>query len=548
MTRVEPNVSLLLPASSVSLDSSDQATSTKERDYWDYYTDSSIPWYERALAGAALPLAAVLQLTGCGYREIVEYKNVDDYCPDNDGDEYADAGCGGDDCDDGAFSVNPDAEEIPYDGIDQDCDNDDLTDLDEDGFDAEEAGGDDCDDADDDIYPFRLEECNGIDDNCDGAIDEGLETTTYYVDNDGDGQGDANAVGVDSCSSLGAGYVTNNRDCADADPDVYQGATEVCNHMDDDCDGVADEDVETTYYQDADGDNYGNPNVSTSACSAPAGFETDNDDCDDTNPDVHPGAEEIPDNGIDENCNGLEDEWTVNCDADSFPTIQEAVDVAIDSGADQSILICAGTYSETVSASLYSVGLDIQGESGTIITGGFDLGNLNDSISFNNLEFDGGYISAAGSGGSMSVDNCTFHNLIGNDAIYFSSGDSLTVSNTTIYNNEFGSCCGGAIEFGGNFLSIQNSSMHDNTAQQMVVGIWEGRAEVIDSYVEDNEAYLSSPYGAVFYLDDSANYLESINTVWDGNSPADVFMNFGDTYTAGSETDFYCSTSTGTCE
>ena len=108
-------------------------------------------------------------------------------------------------------------------------------------------------------------------------------------------------------STAPAGYSTNNTDCNDSNTNVHPGATEVCNGIDDNCNGQVDEGVKTTFYRDADGDGYGNPNVTTQACSQPAGYVTNNTDCNDSNPNVHPGATEIC-NGIDDNCNGQIDE------------------------------------------------------------------------------------------------------------------------------------------------------------------------------------------------------------------------------------------------
>jgi hypothetical protein len=165
----------------------------------------------------------------------------------------------------------------------------------------------DCNDENPDINPTALETCNAIDDNCNTDIDEGLTIYTLYADVDGDTYGNSDAT-VDTCIESILGYVTNSLDCNDTLASVYPGATELCNYLDDDCDGLADENL--TYilsYQDADSDDYGNPLVDSLACDLPAGYILDNTDCDDTNPDVYPGAEEVL-NGLDDDCDQVADE------------------------------------------------------------------------------------------------------------------------------------------------------------------------------------------------------------------------------------------------
>ena len=152
----------------------------------------------------------------------------------------------------------------------------------------------DCDDTDPTISPGAEEICdNGIDDDCDGLIDYS-DPDCPCIDIDGDGYGDpANPA-----------CLFPQWDCDDTDPDVYPGAIEICeNGIDDDCDGLVDELEDCC--KDMDGDGYGDP--ANPACLFSQW------DCDDTDPDVYPGAEEICDNGIDDDCDGLVDANDPDC-------------------------------------------------------------------------------------------------------------------------------------------------------------------------------------------------------------------------------------------
>jgi len=120
-----------------------------------------------------------------------------------------------------------------------------MLDRDEDGFSVE----DDCDDGDATVYPGAEEVCDGADNDCDGVVDApGLEGgSLWYPDADGDGYGDENADPIESCLPPD-GYVDNNIDCDDDDPDAYPGA----DGFDDDCDPFdgGSDDADTATYGD----------------------------------------------------------------------------------------------------------------------------------------------------------------------------------------------------------------------------------------------------------------------------------------------------------
>jgi predicted outer membrane repeat protein len=176
-------------------------------------------------------------------------------------------------------------------------------DLDGDGFNALA----DCDDSDPLVNPDATEECDFIDNNCDGILD-GADATgavVWYPDLDDDGHGSAFGE-IYSCNAP-SGYVSSSDDCNDSDSLVNPGASEICDGHDQDCDGEVDEGVLLAWYTDEDGDGFGSEEVLGWACEGPAGSASETGDCDDADASVSPAGVEVCD-ALDNDCDGSVDE------------------------------------------------------------------------------------------------------------------------------------------------------------------------------------------------------------------------------------------------
>lgn len=162
--------------------------------------------------------------------------------------------------------------------------------------------------------PASTEICDGIDNDCDGVVDDNTSASTWYQDQDGDGYGDL-SVQITTCNPP-PGYAAVAGDCDDTDASISPSAGEVCNNIDDDCDGTVDDNVVggTPWYADADGDGYGNPSNQIISCNPPTGYVSNGADCNDLNAMTHPGGFETC-NGNDDDCDGTIDDnlGTITC-------------------------------------------------------------------------------------------------------------------------------------------------------------------------------------------------------------------------------------------
>ena len=264
-----------------------------------------------------------------------------------------------DDCDDADPLRFPGATDV-CDGVDNDCDlrvDEDSTtsswwpDTDEDGYgdrsaapvvSCEEPDGHvdnngDCNDASETDNPDGVEVCDLRDNDCDGTIDEGQRVYVLVPDADGDGYGDDSARPVFSCEPV-VGLTETLGDCDDSSELISPDATEVCDDVDNDCDGFVDNQAAGAelWFVDADGDGFGAATNLVLACNPPLNASAVGGDCDDRLTATNPEADELCDRR-DNDCDGTIDEGVTNACGLCGATPAEVCGDLLDNDCDGSI-------------------------------------------------------------------------------------------------------------------------------------------------------------------------------------------------------------------
>ena len=400
-------------------------------------------------------------------------------CADQDNDGDPDKS----DCADFDKSIHDDAKEV-CDGVDNNCNGQvdegvaitAFWDRDLDGFGDDEfvsrvcklppdgslVGGD-CDDLNPLTHPDASEICDGLDNDCNDIIDEDAPLNTFYVDNDGDDHGDS-SDSVESCLAP-PGYVGSSDDCDDNEPEAWTDRVEICDNIDNDCNGDIDEGLDVIrQWVDADGDGAGDPDTAVYACGPGPGIADNPLDCDDTDPNIGINAEDIQGDGIDQDCDGWIDEYGIPV---PYATLGDALAAAPDGAVVQ---FDAGTFTGIWDLTGRDVTLAGEGCDRTELYGD-SLGNVvrMDAGSIVNIRVSGGYATRGGGllvTGDVKADElCAVNNSVEakGGGIAVLSG-SLDIEDSLIQGNFSADVGGGIHVFEGAQLTLRRSRVVGNNA------------------------------------------------------------------------------------
>jgi hypothetical protein len=335
------------------------------------------------------------------------------------------------------------------------------------------------------------------------------------------------------------GY-TSDIDCNDEDPDVHPDADEICDEIDNDCDQAIDEEDDSlidgfSLYLDQDGDGYGLMDSQVSVCEESSGFVDNDEDCNDDDADIFPGATEICD-GVDSDCDGVEASGILSTNGENYDSISAALNAAPTGGR---ITFCDGEWVESVaiydSVSLVSLngsantvlmaederslvevfGGDVTLE-GLTLTGGEGSDSANWGPAGGAIYIQDGSLSlsdivmrenSAVIGGALFIDQGVESVTIEDSVIDSNTGSqycgaifnysTLSISNTTISNNS-SYWCGGLGSYGG-VVHISGGAITDNEADYDGAGVWALVSSLTLSGVDISGNFASNDGGGIYF-------------------------------------------------
>lgn len=382
------------------------------------------------------------------------------------------------DCDDRDPNTRPGAEET-CDGEDNNCDSiaDENLDIqtwywdeDADGYGVEEQTvegcappvgyaplAEDCDDINPNIHPGEKEECDAVDNDCDGKVDEGDILTLMWPDADQDHYGDSD-IDPELICAVAPGYSPVAGDCDDTNDEIFPTAPERCNGFDDNCNETIDEELRFRYFVDNDGDGFGGEEVQT--CNPTASQVRGRGDCDDDDPSVHPGSTDPLGDNKDSDCGGSDfPEPHVLLSGTSSPLIKPALLAAEDGDTVwvgpgifiDGDLTCGGHHIKLMSTHLADETVIDAGELSRVFffSAGEDSGCVVDGFTITNgLKTEGGGIYINNASPTLRYNRILSNSATNGAGIYINNS-SATITRNTIQSNTASDMGGGIFVAGG---------------------------------------------------------------------------------------------------
>ena len=373
----------------------------------------------------------------------------------------------------------------------------------------------DCNDNYESVNPGAIERCNGMDDDCDGGIDEGLTTCIAIstTDNDDDG------------------FLVSQGDCDDLDDSINPKASEVYDLVDNNCNGKIDENYR--WYKDVDNDKFGVESDRKTAETKPEGYALQYGDCNDNNNAVHPGATEASEaDAIDNDCGGKTstDPHVGYATSVEGQTIQSAIDAMT---GDQTVWVSGADVVGTIREYVENITIpnnnaksftikSSRGEFNTTITASDPAKSVFSSVSsMGTVVLDGFTITGSTHGGvSLEYSSPTLTNVTisGNSSDFgggmFLDNSSPTLTNVTITGNSAGGT-GGGMDLNSSSPTLTNVTISGNSSD-FGGGMWLGDSSptLTNVTISGNSA---ASYGGGMRLRESSSPMLT-NVTISGNS------------------------------